>query len=951
MTNIFTVKLLKNGQLIQQRQVHTGLAESTGAVRIKALADTVYVLSSETSKKSVSKIATQRIGTDLHVVLDDSTNGKPQLIIEGYFEPNQNSALATQGSEGELVLFRAQSQPPMQATAESNPVVVQTADGADITWWNSPGIQLTMIGTGLVLVAANKNKSNTTDTSQSAKDTLTTFASATDPTKVATPTLSNYADAGFKGVDTSNLDAINSAINRAHVKDLAGVQAVLSAYQKLFAKANGSAADNTNDDPSLADYQTLGIKLSAETIANNNHQIDLLNDIIKNRTSIDINNVTKLDVFASISDRVVFNAKENKPPATQLTTAELKSIGLTDVTDVNLASIISAIAASVDDGTGVQSINQLTNIQAAYIKVLTEADGVKLNTTDATKIPTAAELLTLGVTLGKAGTLADAQQASALKLLNDVIDGLNNAAVDTVAEISALAITIDKVMNVSIAANTTNAITVGLMASELTALGLSGVTIDNLAQVVEAIRLTQSSDGSKVNTFKQMQSAIDLGVIMQYAESLPSASTGHVAPSLSQYLSAGLTSLDVGTSKAINANNLSAINSAVEALQASNVNTLIKLQNVVNAYAKLLTMADGVKANSTDVLTKDEYSLLGALTTFDANTGAPGGAYTAKAADDNSTQKVASLTLLNDVINARISSQVDSIAEINSLSAAVDKVLDQANNTPTSTMKSSDFSLLGIQNVTDTNLAQVVADLHTAAGTQTDGHTIDTLAEIQSSVSLAIVQMYADNSNNNSNITPTLQIYKDLNFSDVSWDNALVTAVNTVIDSKNKSDINLPSLQGIANAFESILAEATNGVTNRNPDPTASIYETVTGSSNHIFSVNNTILPTLDDNALSLMNQIVQHKTPEQLNSLVKVELLANQVDQLMKLASNTGTITFTDLSSMGLSIPSGWSDYNTPNKINKFSQLVIASADSGEDINSWEKVQNIINSSAVISA
>ena len=80
MTNIFTVKLLKNGQLIQQRQVHTGLAESTGAVRIKAQADTVYVLSPETSKKFVSKIATQRIGTDLQMVLEDSTNGKPPQL-------------------------------------------------------------------------------------------------------------------------------------------------------------------------------------------------------------------------------------------------------------------------------------------------------------------------------------------------------------------------------------------------------------------------------------------------------------------------------------------------------------------------------------------------------------------------------------------------------------------------------------------------------------------------------------------------------------------------------------------------------------------------------------------------------------------------------------------------------------------------------------------------------
>jgi hypothetical protein len=179
----------------------------------------------------------------------------------------------------------------------------------------------------------------------------------------------------------------------------------------------------------------------------------------------------------------------------------------------------------------------------------------------------------------------------------------------------------------------------------------------------------------------------------------------------------------------------------------------------------------------------------------------------------------------------------------------------------------------------------------------------------------------------------------------------LVTAVNTVVDYKSKSEINLSGLQGIANAFESILAEATNGVTNGNTDPTASIYETVTGSSTHVFSLNNALLPTLDDNALSLMNQIVQHKTPDQLNSLVKVESLAKQVDQLMKLASNNGTITFADLSSMGFSIPSGWSDFNTPNKINKFSQLVGGGPDAGDDINTWEKVQNIINSSAVISA
>lgn len=946
MTNIFTVKLLKNGQLIQQRQVHTGLAESTGAVRIKAQADTVYVLSSETSKKSVSKIATQRVGNDIHMVLGDSTNGKPQLIIEGYFEPNQNSALATIGSEGELVLFSAQSQQPLQSAAESNPVLVQTANGADATWWGSPGVQLAMIAGGILAFSALRSKSS--DNAQPSQNTIAAYA--TGAAQATTPTEATYKEAGYTGVTTSNVGAINSALQRTRTQDSTGIQKVITIYQKLIDKANGNTADTTTNDPTLSDYQALGIVLLNIERASNGNALGLLNDIVKSRNLGDINTVSKLDGFASIADKIMLLVKGDVP-SSLLTTTELNSIGLSDVIDANIAAIRSAIGASTDDGEGVKSVAQLKDIQTAYLKVLAQADSVKGNTVDTSKTPTASELQTLGVTLGKAGNKDDAQQANALKLLNDVIDGLNNAAVDTVAEISALATTIDKAMNVSKAANSADAIALGLMASELTGLGLSGVTTDNLAQVVEAIRLTQSSDGSKVNTFKQMQSAIDLGVIMQYAESLPSASTGHVAPSLSQYLSAGLTSVDVGTNKAISANNLSAINSAVEAAQASNVNSLDKLQKVVNAYAKLLTMADGVKANTTEVLTTEEYTLLGALTTFDVNTGATGAtgtnSLTSKAANDNSPQKVASLNLLNDVINARVSSQVDSIAEINLLSAAVDKVLDQANGTTTN-LKVSDFSLLGIQNVSETNLSQVITALRTASTSQTNGQNIDTLVEIQSSVSLAVVQMYADS---NSNTTPTLQIYKDLNFADVIWDNTLVTAVNTVIDYKNKADINLTGLQGIANAFESILAEATNGVTNGNTDPTASIYETVTGSSTHVFNVNNVNLPTLDDNALSLMNQIVQHKTPDQLNSQVKVELLAKQVDQLMKLASNTGTITFTDLSSMGFSIPSGWSDYNTPNKINKFSQLVVAGADAGDEINTWEKVQNIINSSAVISA
>jgi len=950
MTNIFTVKLLKNGQLIQQRQVHTSLAESTGAVRIKAQADTVYVLTEENSKKAVTKIRTLRVGNDLQVALEESINGKPHLIIEDYFAAAfSNGALATTNNDGELVMYGADN--PMSANL-SNQVVTQTAIGAQKAWWHSAGAQLALIGGGLAVLASSKSKSSS-DSNQSDKDIVTAYATAADTTRVTTPSLANYAGAGIQGVDSSNIEAVNSAINRARVKDLAGVQTVLNAYQKLFAKANGTGADNTTNDPALADYQTLNIKLSSEMIANQNHQIDLLNDIIKNRTSTDINTVAKVDALANIADRIVLNAKGNTP-ATQLTTAELKSIGLADVTDANLASIISAITASADDGSGVKSISQLTSIQAAYIKVLGEADGIKLNTTDPTKTPTAAEFVTLGVTLGKAGISTDTQQVSALKLLNEVIDGLNTTAVDTVAELTTLASTVDKLMLIAIA-DTAQASRVGLDAASLTGLGISGVTPDNLAQVVESIRLTQTSDGQKINSIKQVQSAVDLGIIMNYAQSANNSTT-HIAPTLTQYISAGLLSTDNATNKAINANNLSAINSAVEAKEANDVNQLVALQTIVNTYGKLADAADGTKGNYKGAaLTTSDYRLLGALSNFDSVSGEAGaGTTTSKAL--GTEQNVAALNLLNDAMDAlSFGQQVNSIAKINLVSQAVDKVLDQAKASPSTTLKVEDFGLLGINGVTKDNLSMVVTDLQKASIAKVDGSALDSLVEIQAQVSLAQAQLYADS---NSNPSLSLQNYKDFNFKDIAskdidWagTTGLVSAVNTVLDAKlPNSNLILDDVKKISLSFQSILNEATNGASNT--DPTALNYDDILGSSNSYLFHGAPIqsdTTNLSSNALSLMNDIVRHKTPSSLASLEAVKSLATQVDALMKLAGGaTSTITFSNLSNMGFDTKN-MNDTSYTSNLNKFWKSVSDTDNSGSAINTWDEVQSLINASLVL--
>lgn len=966
MASIYSVKLLKNGQLIQQRQVHTALADTTGAVRLKGQPDVVYVLNAESSRKAVGQLLTKRVGNDLHVVLEGDNTEKAQLVIESFFAPLQSSALATQNSEGELVLFNAsKATAPEPDSAQSEGWQTQTAPGADAAWYSGAGTQLALIAGGLLLVSAAKN-SGGSDNTRAAQDSIAAYA--TGAAQSSTPSDSTYKDAGYSGVTPSNVGAINSVLQRTHAKDTADIQKVITTYQKLIDKANGNSPDNTTNDPTLQDYQTLGLVLLNLERSDNPNGLALLTDILKGRTLGDINTVSKLDGFAAIADKILLLAKGDTPPVA-LSTAELNSIGLSDVTDTHIAAIRSAIGASADDGSGVTSVAQLTAIQSAYLKVLAQADGVKSNTTEASKTPTVAELTTLGVKLGKAGNTSDAQQASALSLLNDLMDGLSNTAVDSVKEINDLASTIDKLMGIATATSADQASALGLTFSELNAWGLTGISNDNLAQVVEAVRLTQSSDGKKLNTLKQMQSAVDLGVIMHYAESSPLASSGHVAPTLGQYTSAGLLSADAGNNKALNLSNLSAVNSAVEALHASDVNSVAKLQAIVNTYAKLLALANGVKDDNSERLTLADYLSLGALTRFDSTTGAIDGTQAAKAATDNSPQKEAALNLLNSVINARSATQVDSIAEINALSAAADKLLDLTSSDTNTALKLGDFSLLGIQNVNEGNLAEVKQNLNAASVNVSSGTNIDSLEEIQSAVSLAVLELFADNAATNplpTNQSTVTQLYKDLILpnTQITWTDALANGVSSVVNFLGKADITTIKVSEIATAYQSVLLEATGGISNNNENPLAAQYKSLLNPLNssdlkhHVYedTTDDKSTTSLASNALALLNDVVRQKTPNQLINYGTLEIYANTIDKLMNLAAkpNTGApaandiqLTIADLTSLGFNVSGSW--IGTPSgTTDGFTYKVANSDDHGAAIRTWSQVQTLISQSSV---
>ena len=128
-------------------------------------------------------------------------------------------------------------------------------------------------------------------------------------------------------------------------------------------------------------------------------------------------------------------AENNTATATTPTVTDYVEAGVTGVSADNLAALNSALnSASV----GEEETNTTAKIQAvvdAYTVILGAADGVDGNGI----LPTAAQYAAIGVT--------GIDTVEAVSLLGDVIDGLSNDAVDTVAEVQALADTVRSIMN------------------------------------------------------------------------------------------------------------------------------------------------------------------------------------------------------------------------------------------------------------------------------------------------------------------------------------------------------------------------------------------------------------------------------------------------------------------------------------------------------------------------
>lgn len=222
---------------------------------------------------------------------------------------------------------------------------------------------------------------------------------------VALPMVSTYSDAKVTGVTFKNIDAINDALATASVTDTSvntaeKLQLVVNAYNQIISLANGAV--NTDIlQPTFTEYQLIGVTgLDASTTKATN----LLSSVIDLKHYEDIDTINDIQALADIAKRVIAAAAGKAT----LTAAELEALGLNLSGVIDFTKVNSAIEATKDDGSGVDSLEELQTLIDGVIGTAASAlqsivDFAQANTDSAPTPPVVGVLVPVTKTYKTAG--------------------------------------------------------------------------------------------------------------------------------------------------------------------------------------------------------------------------------------------------------------------------------------------------------------------------------------------------------------------------------------------------------------------------------------------------------------------------------------------------------------------------------------------------------------------
>ncbi len=535
------------------------------------------------------------------------------------------------------------------------------------------------------------------------------------------PSLLDLGRIGVTGVDAGNLKSVlsaleSAAVTGAQVDSLAELQALVDAYTRIRTEANGSQPDaNPASNPSVADYRSVGVVLSDAQAA----QIGLLNEVIGQQSIAGVDTVPKLQALADAMARVL--GTDSQPASL----ADFATLGIGGVNAANLEAMRFEIAAAAAEQAGplsradlqqwvdqtlslmldrirfyadnsrnaeptvedyaqanirgVDSINifainsalasqpvssqQITDTVATqqlvdtFLRILGEANGLDADATPDSD-PTSADFARIGA------STAAALDAPALRLLNDVIGDLRFYAVDSVAEIESLARQVGKVMAIAQGQTPSEP----LRPADLNAMGITGTTTAQIEAMVQRF-LQQPVSPNAIDSTAELRSYLRDAARVVGLQRMAAYADGDTSVVLtaSDYINAGFT----GVTSA----NVGAINSvlASPAITGALADTPEEVDAIIRAYNQVLGEANGAFADATPGIdpTRQTYATLGATV--------------AAALSDEG------IALLNSAIGNTTAAGVNTVAKIEALAAAVDRLLN-----PSQALSLADLGLLGI---------------------------------------------------------------------------------------------------------------------------------------------------------------------------------------------------------------------------------------------------------------
>lgn len=821
-------------------------------------------------------------------------------------------------------------------------------------------------------------------------------------TTVAVPSVQDYKDAGVTGVTADNIDAINNAlatavIDAAKIPQLQDLQNLVTAYIRILALADSTDNVLNANNPNYLQYGLIGVQ-GVDSV-----KASLLGDVIDFKKKEDVDTVAEIQDLANAVSAVMDQARN----VSGLTLDQLTNkLNIKDVTADNFAAIKRAIANTADDGSGVDTWEELqalvttaaakaaaallalqifadanqdslpvatnggnysgtiptwstyTDAGIASIPGITDANLTKLvNDALATRavtgssISSIAALQSLVSAYGAIANLAngrgdttdqpdataytligvqglDPAQASSkpkASLLSDVIDRKLFVDIDTVKEIQALA---DAVSAVMANAAGTGSVTV----DQLKLLGFD-VPSNKIDAVVAAIASTPHRDGTDVDTFIELSNLINskldsvdqaIRLIANFADqntiSQPTPLGSFVykgtAPTAATYNSVGLTGGVVTDAEAQVFNDAL----ATSGVTYTSVDTQEEIQALVDAYRAVLKAADGSATATLVKPTLQQYGLLGVTGLEDPQ---------------DAVVTASRVSLLGDVIDRKLSGEVDTVLEIQALVNIVTRVMNQAKSVDGLTI--SDLNQLDIQGVTTDNFAAVLQAIRDTAD---NGTGVDTYVELQGLVSttatkfnaaLQIIQNYAKAHADPTQLgtdQPTVQTYLDLGIADVT--SANVKSMNSALATASVTDQQLPTAQAVrnlVNAYNEILAAADGTF---DADPIQAVDYTLLGITGVVGN----------DAKVRLLSDVIDRKVNTAVDTADELQALADKVNAVMNTAAkaSTGGLTtaqqLTDLGVSGV----------TADNLAKVLLAIQGTATDGSGVDTVKELQDLVN-------